>query len=113
MSERSLRAIGIALAIVRFFPAAADEEHVASLNVAALSCGANVDTLVLAALVQLFPRDGVVVERVVVDALLARVAAVVEKDAPAGDPVVSPVVNGAFMVCRGTENVGAFRLQNA
>jgi hypothetical protein len=113
MSERSFRAVSIRLAIVRFFPAAADEEHVTDLDVAALSCGTNVDALVLAALVQLFPGDGVVVEGIVVDALLAGVAAVVEQDAAACDAVVGPVVDGALVVCGGAEDVGAFGLDTA
>lgn len=113
MSERSFRTVSIRLAIVRFFPAAADEEHVADLDVAALGSWANIDALVLAALVQLFPGNGVVVERVVVDALLAGVAAVVEQDATACDAVVGPVVDGALVVCGWAEDVGAFGLDIA
>jgi hypothetical protein len=67
----------ICLVIVRFLPATANEEHVTNLDVAALSRRSDVNTLVFAALIQLFPRDGVVVIRVVVDALLVSVAAVV------------------------------------
>jgi hypothetical protein len=113
MSERSFCAVSIRLAIVCFFPAAADEEHVADLDVAALSCGANVDALVLTALVQLFPGDRVVVEGVVVDALFARVAAVVEEYPAAGDAVVGPVVDRAFVVGGWAEDVGAFGLDTA
>lgn len=99
MPQASTCAVSIAFAVVRFFPATADEQHVADLDVAALGSGADVDALVFAALEELLPGDGVVVEGVVVDAFFVGVAAVVEEDAAACDAVLGPVVDGAFMVC--------------
>lgn len=99
--QSSLSAIGITLAVIRLLPATSNEQHVTNFDVAALSCGADVDSLVLAALKELFPRDGVVVERVIVDAFLVGVATVVEEDAAACDAVLGPVVDGTFVIsCR-------------
>lgn len=78
MPQRCLRPILVALAIVRFFPAAAHKKHVAGLDVAALGNRPNVDALVFTALVQLLPRDGVVVVGIVVDAFFVGVASVVK-----------------------------------
>lgn len=110
MAQRGSRALGIRLAVVRLLPARADEEHVADFDVAALSGGADVDSLVFAAGVELVKGDGVVVEGVVGDAFFVGVAAVVEEDAAAGDAVLGPVVDGAFVVCCGADDVAAFGL---
>jgi hypothetical protein len=99
MPQTSLRAIRIAFAVICFFPTTSDEQHVADLDVTALSSGADVDTLIFAALEELFPGNGVVVERVVVDAFFVSVATVVEEDASARNAVLCPVVDGAFVVC--------------
>lgn len=96
--------------IIRFFPAAANEEHVADLDVAALRCGADINALVFTALVELLPGNGVVVVWVVIDALLVRVASIVEKDAAAGYAMLGPVVDRAFVVCGRTYDVGTFCL---
>jgi hypothetical protein len=71
----------------------------------------NIDALVFTALVQFFPGNGVVVVWVVVDAFLVRVTAVVEQDAAAGDAMLGPVVNGAFVVCGRAGDVCSFGLQ--
>ena len=47
-----------------------------------------------------------VVVAVVGDVVRVRVAAVVEQDAAAGDPVLGPVVDGAFLVGVRAEDVG-------
>ena len=77
MSKSSLASIFIALAVVRLLPSAANEQHISRLDVTALSRGTNIDSLVLAALIQVLPRVGVVVVGVVVDTLLVCVAPVV------------------------------------
>ena len=58
------------------------------MNIATLSFWTYVDALILATLIQLFERDGIVVVRVVLDALLMCVATIVEQDTSTGDPVL-------------------------
>lgn len=91
--------------IIRLFPPATHEKHVPNLDVATLSSRANIYTLVFAALIKLFPRDGVVVERIVVDALLVGVASVVKKNSSSCNTVFSPMVDGAFVVCCWADDV--------
>ena len=55
MSKSSLASIFITLAVVSLLPSAADEQHVSRLNIAALSRGANIDSLVLTALIKVLP----------------------------------------------------------
>ena len=55
MSKSSLASIFITLAVVRLLPSAADEQHISRLDVTALRRGANIDSLVLAALVKVLP----------------------------------------------------------
>jgi hypothetical protein len=55
MSECSLGSILVALVVVRFLPPATNEEHVSRLDVAALSSGTNVYSLVFAAIVKILP----------------------------------------------------------
>lgn len=50
-------------------------------------------------MVQLLPGNGVVVVRVVVDAFLVGVTSVIKKNTTSCDTVLSPVVDGAFVVC--------------
>lgn len=52
---RSLRPILIGLAVIRFLPAAANEQHITDPDVSALRCWPDVNPLILSALVQLFP----------------------------------------------------------
>jgi hypothetical protein len=66
--------------------------------------------LVLPTLIELLPGDGVVVVGVVVDALLVRIAAIVEQDTSAGDAMFGPVVDGAFVICGWPNDVGALSL---
>lgn len=87
-----------ALLVIRLFPTAANEQHIADSDVATLRSGPDVDALVLAALVELLPGDGVVVVGIVVNALLVGVATVVEEDASARDAMLGPVVDGAFVL---------------
>jgi hypothetical protein len=110
VSERSFRSVFVAFVVIRFFPATTDEEHVAGLDVAALSSRANVDALVLTALVQLLPGNRVVVIRVVVDAFLVRVASVVEEDSSSRDTMLGPVVDRTFVVSCWAYDVAAFGL---
>jgi hypothetical protein len=98
MPERCLGTIINTLVIVCFFPATSNEQHVSNLNVTTLSSGPDVNTLVLATLVQFFPRDRVIVEWVIVDALLACIATVVEKNAASCNAMLCPMMDGAFMV---------------
>ena len=91
--------------MVRFDPAAPDEEQIADFDVPAQRFRSDVNTLRFAALVQLGVADGVVVVAVVGDVVGVRVAAVVEQDAPACDPVLGPVVDGAFVVGVWAEDV--------
>jgi hypothetical protein len=98
VSERSLRTVIVALIVVRLFPATPDEQHITDFDVAALSSGSNVNTLVLAALVELLETDGIVVIGVVVDTLLVRVATVVKENTTACNTMLSPVMDGALMV---------------
>jgi hypothetical protein len=99
VAKRSFRAIGIAFAVVRLFPPAADEKQVSNPDITTLSGRSNVHALVFAALVQLFPGNWVVVVRVVVDAFFMRIATVVEKNSTSCDAVLCPVMYGAFVVC--------------
>lgn len=91
--QRSLCADFGGLGVVCLLPAAADEQHVADFDVATLGSGSDVDALIFAALVELLPRDWVVVVGVIVDASFVGVAAVVEQYTTAGDTVFSPVMD--------------------
>jgi hypothetical protein len=110
MPQRRLRALLAALAVKCLFPATTNEQHVTNADIAALRCGPDVDSLVESAAVQVLPGDGVVVERVVINTLLVRVAAVVKQHAAAGDPVLGPVVNRTFVVSSWAGDVAAFCL---
>ena len=99
MSQRSFRAIGIGFVIVRFFPAAADEQHVSDLDVAALRSGSDVNTLVFATFVKCLPRNWIVIVWIIINALFVCVASVIEQYSTPSDTVLSPVVDGTFMVC--------------
>ncbi len=44
---------------------------------------------------------------VILDALFVGIGAVIEQDAAAGNAVVGPVVDGAFVVCFGTSDIFA------
>lgn len=86
------------LAVVGFHKPAPDEEDISNFDIAALSLRPDVDSLVLAALVQLFKTDRIIVIRIVLNALLMCIAAIVEQNTPTGDAVLGPVVDGAFVV---------------
>ena len=92
--------------MVRFHPATPHEQQIPDLDIPAQRFGPDVDTLCFAAPVELGVGDGVVVVAVVGDVVGVGVAAVVEQDAAAGDPVLGPVVDGAFLVGVGAEDVG-------
>jgi hypothetical protein len=108
--ERSLRTIIVTLVIVRFFPTTPDEQHISDFDVAALGSGSNINSLVLAALKKFFPRDGIVIIGVVVDTLLVCVATVIKKNTATCNTVLSPVMDGALVVCCGSGDVGSFCL---
>ena len=105
--QRHLRPILGRLAVIRLDEAAADEQDISDPDVAALRLRPDVDALIFAALVQLFETDGIVVVRVVLDSLLVRISAVIEQDAPTGNAVFGPVVDGAFVVGFGADDVFA------
>jgi len=104
------------LQMVLLDPAGADEEQIADFYVAALGCWADVYALVLSAVVQLFEGDGIVVfflwlivwlgcrgkikrtKRIVLNPFCFRIASIVEKDTPARNAMLGPVVDGAFLV---------------
>lgn len=111
MPSRSLIPRIITLTVVRLLPPTANEQHITDLDVTALCGRSNIDTLVFAALVQLFPGNGIVVERIIIDAFLLRVASVVEQDAATSDAVLCPVVDGALVVCGGAGYICAFGLE--
>ena len=108
--QRHPRPLVRRLAVIRLHKPTADEQDIADLDIAALCLRMDIDALVFAAVVQLFERDGVVVVGVVLDAFSVRVGAVVEEDAAAGDAVLGPVVDGAFVVRFRSEDVGAVRV---
>lgn len=98
MPQRSFRAIGIGLVVVSFFPAASDEQHVPDLDVTTLRSGSNVDTLIFTTLVKLLPRNWIVIIWVIVNALLVCVASVVKQYSASSNTMLSPVVDGTFVV---------------
>jgi hypothetical protein len=110
MPQRSLRYIFVTLVVICLLPSASIEKHISGFDIAALCRGSDVHALIFATLVELFPGDGVVVVRVVVDAFLVFVASVVEKDAAICYAVLGLVVDRAFMVCRRACDVAAFCL---
>lgn len=119
------------LRVVRLNPSAADEEHVADLDISALGGGTDVNALVQAALVELLVlvsvkavktgagvtrlvADWVVVVRIVLYALLLCIASVIEQDATTGNAVFGPMVDTAFVARigpAGCDDVGALGLQ--
>lgn len=107
-AERRGTALLRRLAVVGFFPAATDEQDVADVDVAALGGGADVETLGFATCRELRVGNGVAIEGIVSYALTAGVGAIVEEDSPAGDTVLRPMMDGAFIVGGGADNVGAF-----
>ena len=92
--------------MVRLDPAAPHEEQIPDFDISALGLGPDIDTLGFAAAVELVVGDGVVVIAVVGDVVGVGVAAVVEEDAPSCDPVLRPVVDGAFLVGIRAHDVG-------
>lgn len=111
MPQRDFRILLWARTIIRLLPAATDKQHIAGLDVTALRSGSDVYALVDATLVQVLPGNRIVVVRVVVDAFFVRVAPVVEQDAAAGDAVLGPVVDGAFVICTWASNVATLCLR--
>lgn len=87
--------------------AAADEQDISDPDIPALCLRADVDALIFAALVQFFETDGIVVVGIVLDPLLVGISAVIEQNTSSGDAVFGPVVDGAFVVGFGAENVFA------
>ena len=55
VSKSSLASIFITLTVVGLLPSAADEQHISRFDVTTLRRGANIDSLVLAALIQVLP----------------------------------------------------------
>jgi hypothetical protein len=96
--KRSLRTIIVTLVVVRFFPTTPDEQHISDFDVASLSSGSNINSLVLPALKKFFPRDGIVIIGVVVDTFLVCIATVVKKNTTTCNTVLSPVMDGALVV---------------
>lgn len=103
--QRHLRPLLGRLTVIGLDEAAADEQDISDPDVSALCLRPDVDALVLAALVQFFETDGIVVVRVVLDPLLVGISAVIEQDAPTGNAVFGPVVDGAFVVGFGANDV--------
>lgn len=119
------------LRVVRLDPAAADEEHVADLDISALGGGTDVNALVQAALVELlllvsmkvvktgagethFVADWVVVVRIILYALLLCITSVIEQDATTSNAMLGPMVDTAFMARIGPvgcDDVSALGLQ--
>lgn len=87
--------------------AASNEQDIPDPDVPALCLGPDVDALVFATLIQLFEADGVVVVWIVLDTLLVGISAVIKQDTPARDAMFGPVMDGAFVVGLGTEDVFA------
>ena len=94
-------------AIVRFDEPASDEQYITNLYVPTLRLRSDIDFLIPSASLELRVRDAIRFVRVQRDALLIRVGAVIEEDAATCDAVVRPVVDRAFVVRVGTDNVGA------
>lgn len=90
---------------VRSDPAAAHKQHIARLDVAALSGRADVHALRLADLRQEVKTHFVARIRIVDDAVGLAVGPDVEEDAAARNAVLRPVMNAAFQVRVGTNNV--------
>lgn len=111
MPSRSLKPRIVALAIIRLLPPTANEQHITYFDVTTLCGRSNVDTLIFAALVQFFPGDGIVIERIIIDALFLRIASVVEQNATTSNTVFCPVVDGALVICGGANNICAFGLE--
>lgn len=105
---RSLRSVLVRLAVVSLLPTRSDKQHVSDLDITTLRRGPDIDPLVLSALVQLFPRNWVVVVGIVIDALLVGITSVVEQHAAPRDSMFSPVVDGALVVCSWSGDVRAF-----
>jgi len=87
--------------------AAADEQDISDPDIPALCLRADVDALIFAALVQFFETDGIVVVGIVLDSLLVGISAVIEQNTSSGNAVFGPVVDGAFVVGFGAEDVFA------
>lgn len=79
--------------MIRLDEAAPDEQDIPDPDIPALRLRPDIDTLILAALVQFFEADGVVVVWIVLDSLLVGISAVIEQDATTGDAVFGPVVD--------------------
>lgn len=77
-----------------------------------MGLGPDVDALGLAAFLEIRERDAVRFVWVVVDAVGFGVAPVVEEDAAAGNAVLGPVVDAAFVVGGRADNVGSFGLDS-
>ena len=72
-----------------------------------MSLWSDIDTLILPARFKLSIGYTIRVIGIECYAFLLAVRLVVEKDAAACDAVVRPVVDGAFVVCTGSDDVGA------
>ena len=93
--------------MIGLYKAAPDEQDISDPDVAALCLRPDVDALILSALVQLLETDGVVIVWVVLDPLFVGISAVIKQDAPTGNAVFGPVVDGAFVVGLGADDIFA------
>ena len=86
---------------------ASDEKQVSDLYVSTLCLRSYVNTLVFTTGFQFGVGYSIRLVGVEGDTFLLAVGFVVKENAASGDAVVGPVVNGAFVVGSGTDNVGA------
>ena len=91
--------------MVRFDEPAPDEQDVTNQYIPALRLRSDIDFLVPSASLELRVRYAIRFVRVERDALLICVGAVIEEDAAACDAVVRPVMDRAFEIRVGTDNV--------
>ena len=90
---------------VRFDEPASDEQDITNLYIPTLRLRSDIDFLIPSASLELRIRYAIGFVRVEGDALLICVGAVIEEDAAACDAVVRPVMDGAFVIRFGTDDV--------
>lgn len=91
-------ALFAAAVIVRLNKATTNEKQVSDFYIASLSLWTNVYPLVFTALIKAIIGYMMAFVSVVLNSSLVRVAAIVQKDAPPGNAMLTPVINGAFII---------------
>ena len=95
--------------MVRLDESRPDEQYITNLDVTSLRYRTDVQSLIFAAMVELFEADGVVIIWIVAYTFTVGVASIIEQypsTCYSAGVLIRPVVDGTFFICARPRNVG-------